>query len=95
MYPSPIPQLLLPTEALVFFLLFSRFDTLARSVVSQVRGTSFSGGEGDMPLPAISFILFLFLSAWAVHRDQVHRTGALVHNRTVRSFADHIGILIT
>ena len=38
----------------IFFLLFSRFDTLARSELSQVRGTSFSGGEGIALLPAIS-----------------------------------------
>ena len=39
-----------------FFLLFSRFDTLARSELSKVLGTSFSGGEGTKLLPAISCI---------------------------------------
>ena len=39
---------------LSLLLLFSRFDTLARSELSQVRGTNFSGGEGITPLPAIS-----------------------------------------
>ena len=40
----------------LLFLLFSRFDTLARSGLSSpsVRGTSFSGGEGITLLPAIS-----------------------------------------
>ena len=39
-----------------YFLLFGRFDTLARSGLSSpsVRGTSFSGGEGITLLPAIS-----------------------------------------
>ena len=36
------------------FSLFSRFDTLVRSELSQVRGTNFSGGEGITLLQDIS-----------------------------------------
>ena len=39
--------------AFAFALLFSRFDNLARSELSQVRATNLSGGEGITLLPAI------------------------------------------
>ena len=42
------------SATLTNYLLFSRFDTLARSELPQVRGTNFSGEEGTGLRPAIS-----------------------------------------
>ena len=53
---TSLAPLTLSVGGYFFFLLFSRFDTLARSGLSSllVRRTCFSGGEGTRLLPAIS-----------------------------------------